>query len=55
MLAGAPIVGAYEARQPGHAMNNKLVRALLERPEAWCWETDAERLTAVAEREAVSA
>ena len=55
MLAGAPIAGAYEARQPGHAMNNKLVRALLERPEAWCWETDAERLTAVAEREAVSA
>lgn len=42
MLAGAPIAGMYEACQPGHAMNNKLVRALMARPEAWCWETDAE-------------
>lgn len=41
MLAGGPIAGVYEARQPGHAMNNKLVRALMERPEAWCWEVDA--------------
>ncbi len=41
MLSGAPIAGVYEARQPGHAMNNKLVRALLEQPDAWCWETDA--------------
>ncbi|WP_084397862.1 UDP-3-O-acyl-N-acetylglucosamine deacetylase [Henriciella aquimarina] len=40
MLAGAPIAGVYEARQPGHALNNKLVRALLETPSAWCWETD---------------
>jgi len=40
MLACGPIAGIYEARQPGHAMNNKLVRALMDRPEAWCWETD---------------
>ncbi len=40
MLAGAPIAGVYEARQPGHALNNMLVRAMLERPSAWCWETD---------------
>ena len=40
MLAGAPIAGVYEARQPGHALNNMLVRALLETPTAWCWETD---------------
>ncbi|WP_300376160.1 UDP-3-O-acyl-N-acetylglucosamine deacetylase [Henriciella sp.] len=40
MLAGAPIAGVYEARQPGHALNNKLVRALLDNPSAWCWETD---------------
>lgn len=40
MLAGAPIAGVYEARQPGHALNNQLVRALLAQPEAWCWETD---------------
>lgn len=44
MLAGAPIAGMYEARQPGHAMNNKLVRALLDCPEAWCWETDLDAL-----------
>jgi len=42
MLAGAPIAGAYDANQPGHAMNNKLVRALLDQPECWCWETDAD-------------
>ena len=40
MLAGAPIAGAYEAHHPGHAMNNRLVRALLEQAETWCWETD---------------
>lgn len=40
MLAGAPIAGAYDAVQPGHALNNKLVRKLLETPSAWCWETD---------------
>ena len=44
MLAGAPIAGLYEARQPGHAMNNKLVRALMDQPETWCWETDADLL-----------
>ena len=40
MLAGAPIAGVYEARQPGHALNNKLVRALIDAPDAWCWEAD---------------
>ena len=40
MLAGAPIAGVYEARQPGHALNNKLVRALLDAPASWCWESD---------------
>lgn len=38
MLAGAPIAGAYEAVQPGHSINNQLVRALLDNPSAWCWE-----------------
>lgn len=42
MLAGAPLAGAYSAYQPGHAMNNKLVRALLAAPEAWCWEEASE-------------
>jgi UDP-3-O-[3-hydroxymyristoyl] N-acetylglucosamine deacetylase len=46
MLAGAPIAGAYDAVQPGHALNNKLVRKLLETPSAWCWETDAGALAA---------
>jgi len=40
MLAGGPIAGAYDANQPGHALNNALVRKLLETPQAWCWETD---------------
>lgn len=40
MLAGGPIAGYYEANQPGHALNNALVRKLLETPEAWCWEVD---------------
>ncbi len=55
MLAGAPIAGTYEARQPGHAMNNKLVRALLDQPQAWCWETDAEALATGASLTAASA
>lgn len=55
MLAGAPIAGNYEARQPGHAMNNKLVRALLEQPEAWCWETDADAISPAEERESLTA
>lgn len=55
MLAGAPIAGVYEARQPGHAMNNKLVRALLDRPECWCWETDAELLEREGDRATATA
>ena len=34
-LAGHPIIGAYEARKSGHALNNKLVRALQSQPAAW--------------------
>lgn len=55
MLAGAPIAGQYEAHQPGHAMNNKLVRALLDHPEAWCWETDADLLEPVLTQASLSA
>ena len=46
MLAGAPIAGYYEAFQPGHAMNNMLVRELLQRPDAWVWETAAADVSA---------
>jgi UDP-3-O-[3-hydroxymyristoyl] N-acetylglucosamine deacetylase len=38
-LAGGPIAGIFEAEQPGHALNNQLVRKLLATPDAWCWET----------------
>lgn len=36
-LAGAPILGRYTADQPGHALNVKLVQALLDTPRAWRW------------------
>lgn len=41
-LAGGQIAGRYEAEQPGHAMNNELVRLLLDTPQAWCWESDTQ-------------
>lgn len=34
-LAGRPILGAYAGYKSGHALNNKLVRALLAEQEAW--------------------
>ncbi|GAB6195798.1 UDP-3-O-acyl-N-acetylglucosamine deacetylase [Lysobacter xanthus] len=34
-LAGRPILGAYEGFKSGHALNNKLVRALLAEQGAW--------------------
>ena len=34
-LAGHPIIGAFEGYKSGHALNNKLVRALLASAEAW--------------------
>ncbi|HVI25890.1 MAG TPA: UDP-3-O-acyl-N-acetylglucosamine deacetylase [Xanthomonadaceae bacterium] len=34
-LAGHPILGAFEGYKSGHALNNKLVRALLAEREAW--------------------
>ena len=34
-LAGGPILGAYEGFKSGHALNNKLVRALLAERSAW--------------------
>lgn len=39
-MAGAPICGRFVADQPGHALNARLVRALLDTPEAWRWEYD---------------
>lgn len=34
-LCGRPILGAYKAHKAGHAMNNLLLRALLEDDSAW--------------------
>ncbi|AWV06493.1 UDP-3-O-acyl-N-acetylglucosamine deacetylase [Marilutibacter maris] len=34
-LAGRPIIGAYEGFKSGHALNNKLVRALIAEPATW--------------------
>jgi UDP-3-O-[3-hydroxymyristoyl] N-acetylglucosamine deacetylase len=40
-LAGGPICGRFVADQPGHALNARLVRALLDTPEAWRWELES--------------
>jgi len=34
-LLGSPLIGAYTAHKSGHALNNALLRALLQQPEAW--------------------
>jgi UDP-3-O-[3-hydroxymyristoyl] N-acetylglucosamine deacetylase len=34
-LAGHPLVGAFSAHKSGHALNNRLVRELLLRPDVW--------------------
>ncbi len=34
-LLGKPLLAEYSAFRSGHAMNNQLLRALIERPEAW--------------------
>jgi UDP-3-O-[3-hydroxymyristoyl] N-acetylglucosamine deacetylase len=34
-VLGAPLIGRFEGRYAGHALNNKLVRALMARPDAW--------------------
>ena len=34
-LAGRPVIGAFEGFKSGHALNNKLVRALLAEQSAW--------------------
>lgn len=36
-LAGAPLLARYEGHRAGHAMTNKLLRALFADPSAWCW------------------
>lgn len=36
-LAGAPLLARYTGNRAGHAMTNKLLRALFARPDAWEW------------------
>lgn len=38
-LVGAPLLAAYRAHKSGHALNNRLLRALLADATAWAWET----------------
>jgi UDP-3-O-[3-hydroxymyristoyl] N-acetylglucosamine deacetylase len=38
-VLGSPLLAAYSAFRSGHAMNNQLLRALLERPDAWEYVT----------------
>ena len=45
-LLGHPLIGEYIAYKSGHALNNQLARALLERPDAFeiVTFTDASRV-----------
>ncbi len=36
-LAGAPLLARYTGNRAGHAMTNKLLRALFAQPDAWEW------------------
>ncbi len=36
-LAGAPLLALYTGHRAGHAMTNKLLRALFATPDAWEW------------------
>nr|WP_111297893.1 UDP-3-O-acyl-N-acetylglucosamine deacetylase [Paracoccus saliphilus] len=37
-LAGAPLLARYTGHRAGHAMTNRLLRALFSQPDAWTWE-----------------
>ena len=48
-LLGLPVIGAFDGYMSGHALNNKLARALLRCPDAWTLEaspSDADRIRA---------
>ncbi|UXU74892.1 MULTISPECIES: UDP-3-O-acyl-N-acetylglucosamine deacetylase [unclassified Paracoccus (in: a-proteobacteria)] len=38
-LAGAPLLARYTGHRAGHALTNKLLRALFSQPDAWEWQT----------------
>jgi len=35
--AGAPIIGRYTGHKAGHAVTNRLLQAVFEKPDAWRW------------------
>lgn len=37
-LAGYPILGCYRSLRGGHKLNHQVLTALLETPDAWCYE-----------------
>lgn len=41
-LAGGPILGLYTGVRAGHAMTNRLLRALFADPQAWCYDSIGE-------------
>lgn len=41
-LAGAPLLARYTGNRAGHAMTNRLLRALFANPDAWEWTTCTE-------------
>jgi UDP-3-O-[3-hydroxymyristoyl] N-acetylglucosamine deacetylase len=45
-VLGAPVIGRFEGRYAGHAINNVLVRALASQPAAWRERTFIPRLAA---------
>jgi UDP-3-O-[3-hydroxymyristoyl] N-acetylglucosamine deacetylase len=38
-LAGGPLLGRFRGMRTGHAANNRLLRALFARKDAWRWES----------------
>jgi len=40
-LAGAQIIGQFAGYRSGHALNNKLLHAVLSDQDAWCYTTEA--------------
>jgi len=42
-VCGHHFIGEYESYKPGHEVNNRLIRALLAREDAWSW-VDAEEI-----------
>lgn len=44
MTAGAPILGLYTGHRAGHALTNRLLRALFDRPDSWRWRLAGPRI-----------